>query len=117
MNKEQQELLDEAYDNYLSSYTETLTKFTPKKILNENPNYKPHSLTKEGFAFLIRANENFAKEWGLVIEERELGDDERIFIYEKELFSPLRIINQNIPVIPTKQITLTYNDKTITSYD
>lgn len=53
MSKETyKKIFDAAYDNYLSSYTETLTKFTPEKILKENPNYKPHLLPKEGLSLI-----------------------------------------------------------------
>jgi hypothetical protein len=61
--------------------------------------------------------EEFYERWGLKIEEKGLSDEESIFHYEKELYSPLRIIDPKIPVIPTKLITITYKDKTIESYE
>jgi len=64
-----------------------------------------------------KTDPEFSERWGLKIEERELSEGESIFHYEKELYSPLRIIDQKIPVIPTKLITITYNNKTIESYE
>jgi hypothetical protein len=64
-----------------------------------------------------KTDTEFSERWGLKIEERELSDEESIFHYEKELYSPLRIIDPKIPVMPNKLITITYNDKTIESYE
>ena len=69
------------------------------------------------FIYKCKTDPEFSEKWGLKIEERELSDEESIFHYEKELYSPLRIIDQKIPVIPTKLITITYKDKTIESYE
>jgi hypothetical protein len=63
----------------------------------------------------------YQTEWGwgvfITVEERELSDEESVFHYEKELYSPLRIIDQKIPVVPTKLITITYNNETVESYE
>jgi hypothetical protein len=99
MNKEQQELLDEAYIKYLTE------------------SWKPQPLDVNEFENVIKQSKEFSEKWGLKIEERELSDEESIFHYEKELYSPLRIINPKIPVMPTKLITITYNDKTIENYE
>jgi len=120
MSKEQQELLDEAYKNY--------KRLTHK--INEKNHYGEYSkwgdaplisgvqhLTKDSFIQMIKINSEFSEKWRLQIEERELSDEESIFHYEKELYSPLRIIDPKIPVMPTKLITITYNDKTIESYE
>ncbi len=72
----------------------------------------------------------YQTEWGwgvfVTVEERELSLEERYKIalpIWKEKYGPLA--NMMVPTnvdntpykIPTKQITLTYNDKTITSYE
>ena len=111
MNKEQQELLDEAYERYWNSIeTSEYDGFGPTS-------FKLPTLMKEEFINKCKTNPEFSEKWGLKIEERELSDEESIFHYEKELYSPLRIIDPKIPVIPTKLITITYNDKTIESYE
>jgi len=107
MNKEQQELIDEVYEKYsiiAGMSTQVIT------------------LTKEEFIHYIRTDVIFSKQWGLKIEERELGLEERTD-YKKKRDGIARTIapyshqildNSNIP---TKLITITYNDKTIESYE
>ena len=129
MNKEQQELLDEAYQNY---------KRTTHDKNELNGNWGEYSrwgdnpliagvqhLTKGSFIQMIKVNPEFSKNWGLKIEERELSKEERynwyINTHNKNLtrssnqFDMDYILNTNN--IPTKLITITYNDKTIESYE
>jgi len=123
MNKEQQELSDLAYENYSKALIESITFSERKKHFKSNglefnsgyPNYIHY--TQEEFIDKCKTDTEFSERWGLKIEERELSDEESIFHYEKELYSPLRIIDPKIPVMPTKLITITYNDKTIESYE
>ena len=103
MNKEQ--IIDEAYDNY------------GQKIISEDlwmlvaigwPS------TQEEFIDKCKTNSEFSEEWGLKIEERELS------MSEKELWYKNNNINPNepwYPNFPTKLITITYNNKTIESYE
>jgi hypothetical protein len=121
-------IFHEAYENYASSYTQTLDNFTSKRLLEDNPNWKPHLLPKEGFIAKVRADEEFAKKWGLKIEERELSLEERKQIVKNKYFQEFywKIVDDDNDVvtifemdkrnIPTKLITITYNDKTIESY-
>ena len=123
MNKEQQELSDLAYENYSKALIESITFSEREKHFKSNglefnsgyPNYIHY--TQEEFINKCKTDTEFNERWGLKIEERELSDEESIFHYEKELYSPLRIIDSKIPVMPTKLITITYNDKTIESYE
>jgi len=82
--------------------------------------------SKELFLFEIKNNPDFSEKWGLKIEERELGLEERYKIalpIWKEKYGILA--NMMVPTnvdntpykIPTKLITITYNDKTIESYE
>jgi hypothetical protein len=77
--------------------------------------YRQYALKE--FINKCKTDSDFSETWGLKIEERELSDEESVFHYEKELYSPLRIIDQKIPVVPTKLITITYNKKTIETYE
>ena len=103
MNKEQQELLDEVYNKWIK--------------YSWNSRIYPSQNDKDIFINKCKTDTEFSERWGLKIEERELSDEESIFHYEKELYSPLRIIDPKIPVMPNKLITITYNDKTIESYE
>ena len=131
MNKEQQELLDEVYENYR------------QKIISEDlwmlvavgwPS------TQEEFINKCKTDSEFSEKWGLKIEERELSHEEKRNIYnsdpmsyggtasqlppnsEKTKFDPHHAEkdwddNCSSKKVPTKLITITYNDKTIESYE
>jgi hypothetical protein len=108
MNKEQ--IIDKVYKRYV---------MLPKElsdVISDNEKFNGRNYTQEEFINKIKTNPEFSEKWELKIE-RELSDEESIFHYEKELYSPLRIIDPKIPVMPTKLITITYNDKTIESYE
>jgi len=119
MNKEQEELLDEVYENYR------------QKIISEDlwmlvaigwPS------TQEEFINKCKTDTEFSERWGLKIEERELSLEERMDLINK---MHLRSYSgwQNWGVeemedrmnndwnIPTRLITITYKDKTIESYE
>ena len=131
MNKEQQELLDEVYENY--------KRFTHSKN-EKDGNYGEYSkwgdnplisgvqhLTKGTFIQMIKIDFEFSERWGLKIEERELSLEERYDLIEKDKHSQFVkwqslgtnrikevLDEQNIP---TKLITITYKDKVIESYE
>jgi len=117
MNKEQEELVDEAYDNFEKWYNE----HSGKK--DYTGYYVPY---KEEFIRLIKMDNQFSETWGLKIEERELSLDERYKIalpIWKEKYGLLAnmMVSTNVDNtpynIPTKLITIKYNDKTIKSYE
>ena len=127
MNKEQQELLDEAYENYY----------------NHMRDDRQWELDKEEFINNCKTDPEFSEKWGLKIEERELSLEERCSLAN---FAPFddrfpdgddfkwpdgddfkwdeHTINiaedwlkQHHPNLPTKLITVTYNNETIESYE
>jgi hypothetical protein len=109
MSKEQEELVDEVYNKYTTKYM----------------GYEDIP-SKELFLFEIKTNPEFSKMWGITIEERELSLEERMGLCkEKWDYSWNRTINlediewrmNNEWNIPSKLITVTYNDKTIESYE
>jgi hypothetical protein len=71
--------------------------------------------------------DKFSERWGLKIEERELSLEERYDLIEKDKHSQFvkwqslgtnrikEVLDEHN--VPTKQITITYNDKTIESYE
>ena len=92
MNNEQQELLDEAYKNYCT------------QLIKDSFLLLRNRLPLDVFINKCKTDPEFSERWGLKIGERELNDDElNIFNLLKQTF--------------TKLITITYNDKTIESYE
>ena len=127
MNKEQQELLDEAHENYWSNAKhnnlDCLVKQEEGSFLVEMRFYY-----KEEFINKCKTDSEFSERWGLKIEDRDLSRDERIDLYCKEYtggvknnyeppfdnFIDAKLTTRNIP---TKLITITYNNETIESYE
>jgi hypothetical protein len=121
MNEEQQELLDDAYKNFV------------KSVENNRPaGYVRKVITKSDFIKESNFNKDFREYWGLKIEERELSFEERceiqiarlegMYSSGKEVFiqhsvNDVKQITMDKNNIPTKQITITYNNKTIESYE
>jgi hypothetical protein len=143
MNNEQQQIIDEAYENYLD--------ITDRKWMNSDIGdlddmiYDGYLfidgddirvLKIEEFIYIIKEVAEFSERWGLKIEERELSLKEQAYAYnnllEKQNYNPkwqskikdidklsegeLMTILQSLPG-PTKLITITYNDKTIENYE
>jgi len=128
MNKEQQELLDEAYKNYEKEIIRQrqIQKEEVDRLRSQGKHLKValiKLLSQEEFINKCKTDTEFSEKWGLQIEERELNLSERIK-YKKErgdriartfaAYTHQMLDNANIP---TKQITITYNDKTIESYE
>ena len=116
MSKEKMEqIIDEVYENYY-------------EYMRDDRQWE---LDKEEFINKCKTDSEFSQKWGLKIEERELTDKERLntliqneqrLIYEKvQSFKNLKrktikscLDEKNIP---TRIITITYNNKTIESYE
>jgi hypothetical protein len=137
MSKEQQELLDEVYKKYQSQTmfrTDDLVSLEEldgmclgtgeiKKVYRQ---YAPKEFINK-----CKTDTEFSEKWGLKIEERELSHDERFRIAYKNLELRKKLEAQSKMLhypdghnkvmddanIPTKLITITYNDKTIESYE
>jgi len=125
MNKEQQELLGEAYRTYVDSHWISPSNSKGKLLSEQLYSVIPMEHSKESFINEIKTNSKFSKKWGLKIEERELSLEERYDWFTKTYNKNLtRSTNQydmedilNTNNIPTKLITITYNDTTIESYE
>jgi hypothetical protein len=121
MSKEQQELLDEAYENYMKWAEEH----------SKTHLYEPY--TQEQFINKCKTDTEFSEKWGLKIEERELSDKERVDIFNSKMIkegirTQIATVDANEEYwkkslektehnIPTKLIILSYNNKTIESYE
>jgi hypothetical protein len=119
MSKEQQEILDEVYENYCKSYPNV-----EKTFQYEGSTIDVRKMTKEEFINKCKTDSEFSERWGLKIEERELSEKERIILagydYENGGGIGWNMIRESVDMdnsIPTKLITITYNDKTIESYE
>ena len=129
-NEKMNQMIDEAYENYLKGgdikWLKQEEVDTPIGKMNI-----PTPYTKEEFINKCKTDTEFSERWGLKIEERELSWKERVEIARKTLskeeffeygnLSPFTTpiitywLNQNN--IPTKLITVTYNNETIEVYE
>ena len=120
MNKERyNQIIDEAYENYCKSFD------TQSEI--ESHSFDTDPMTKIMFVEKIKNLDWFSEKWGIKIEERELNVEERKDIWNKDNFgqdmSWHNMVESDITIllnednIPTKLITLTYNNETIESYE
>jgi hypothetical protein len=122
MNKEQQELLDEAYRKYADSHWTPPSNPKGKLLSDQLFSLVPMEHSKESFINKCKTDNDFSERWGLQIEERELSESERVQIYYKK-HNKGRVGNKitkfilNNDNIPTKLITITYNNEKIESYE
>jgi len=123
LDKQYIDLIGEFYKNFISQREGKLSR--------------PPS--QEEFINKIKTDDEFAKKWGIEIGERELNLDERAKLHSNpEMFYDINatlfsiqdsIEDSNYPDkiwlheqftkgnIPTKLITITYNSKTIETYE
>jgi len=138
MNKEQEgiiELVGQEYTKWF--YDNAVPSVSGKPILNGE-----WILTRGEFINKCKNDSEFYEKWGLKIEEKELSLEERLLLADKickEIRQDLYTYSFNNPIytggidqrpddverhhllndlnIPTKLITITYNDKRIESYE
>ena len=109
----QTDLIGESYENYL-----TMTE----------PTFMGKNISLPEYIHWIKTDDKFSRKWGLKIEERELRHKERIKMAWPIFFPDSK--DENVPDwwnvkgltmdeknIPTKLITITYNNETIESYE
>jgi hypothetical protein len=113
-------IVDEVYNHYLETHQDE------PFILQEEMD-----LSKEDFIKKVTNNYGFGQLFGISLNERELSLDERFRIayknldLRKELESQSKMLHypdghnkaMDEANIPTKLITIKYNDKTIESYE
>jgi hypothetical protein len=88
----------------------------------EQSKYLRHGGTIQEFINKCKTDTEFSEKWGLTIEERELSDEERIKLFKEKTNRSLTYtlnVRERLDEngIPTKLITIKYNDKTIESYE
>jgi hypothetical protein len=119
--------IDEAYKNYTNKLIFNEEDCHVDDLINKpNRTFVPY--TQEEFINKCKTDKEFSEKWGLKIEERELDLKQRYHIwftnnYEtgmERYFDPNNIPKFDDPYYdptPTKLIKVTYNDKTIESYE
>ena len=126
MNKERyNQIINEAYENYSKEYEKdnSIGMCLLVKRLDGKKTYRKPN--KEMFVDLCY-DKTFSEKWGLKIEERELSYEERCDIFQsterfkvenREHIKELNIKIMNDANIPTKLITLEYNNEKIEIYE
>ena len=106
MNKEKyNQIIDEAYEKWIYE--------------SWNGRIYPNTNEKESFINKCKTNPEFSETWGLKIEERELslGERRKLANYDSVFVSPMTVESWDRNNIPTKLITITYNNETIEVYE
>ena len=120
MNKEQQQIIDEAYENYENAYYKGQA-FGYKK-LNDNEFSPDLKILKEEFINKCKTDNEFSENWGLKIEERELTtvrERKKYDRYFDDLIGEYPDHHETLDKrgVPRKIIKLTYKGETIESYE
>jgi hypothetical protein len=124
MNKKMNDILDEAHRVYERTVKDSIDRATEEGILKDDHTEGYSVLSRESFINRIKTDTEFSEKWGLKIEERELSEEEGneirdIQYFKNNLHQALKGSDTKIDWenIPTKQITITYNNETIESYE
>jgi hypothetical protein len=111
MNNEQQQIIDKAYENYTNSLFYDFSGDVKGYRLHEH-------LSQEEFINKCKTDTEFSEKWGLKIEEQELSWEEReTYGYEINIDGILTEEWADKLRLPTKLITITYNNERIESYE
>lgn len=136
-NEKYNQMIDEACESYTSYPLATIhdhhtnilyqNRYKGWCMLNGRSMASPHPtrhLSQEEFINKCKTDSEFSERWGLKIEERELSLLERyelmkkldnwVSVHYKEPKTMEYMDSQNIP---TKLITITYNNETIEVYE
>ncbi len=112
---------DGAYENYLKGghikWLNQMEVNTPAGKMNI-----PIPYTQEEFINKCKTDSEFSQRWGLKIEERDLTtvrERQKYDIHFDNLFGEYPDHHETLDKrgVPRKLITITYNDKTIESYE
>jgi hypothetical protein len=110
-NEKYNQIIDEAYENYCMSYKDGHEFYEDEFV--------KRSFYREEFINKCKTNSEFSEKWGLKIEERELNMGERFELFKNQNNGshPEDIEMMDDYNIPTKLITITYNNETIEVYE
>jgi hypothetical protein len=128
MSKEQQQIIDEAYENHSKEYEKDNSIGISRAFALIDGTRFYRKIDKETFIALCTCDETFSEQWGLKIEERELSLLERThwtIVNKPEQLGEYNylggdgkgIVITDFTGIPTKLIIVTYNNTKIESYE
>jgi hypothetical protein len=138
-NERYNQIIDEAWKKYLdetrfNSNPEWLEPVPVMDMKTEEKAWGARQYHRNDFINKCKTDKEFSERWGLKIEERELSLGERGELFRKEYpnksvddFAPggmeVQSLNHQLNTrynnanIPTKLITITYNNETIEDYE
>jgi hypothetical protein len=121
-NERYNQIIDEVYEKYLVNFT---PQECPPHLDVQPEYYRP--MTKEQFVKIIKlkGSSRFTKDWGLLIEERELEAVERMEYYgkhymkenETKSYDELLKVDYDGLNIPKREVYIKYNNETIEVYE
>jgi hypothetical protein len=134
MSKERyNQIIDEAYENYSKEYEKDNSIGMALLIQTVDGKSVYRKPDREMFIGLCTHDASFSERWGLKIEERELSLEERVDYFNSKMIKEgirtqigtvdvdesywrkaLEETNHNIP---TREITVTYNNETAGIYE
>ena len=113
-NEKYNQIIDDCYANYVrnfSKYVDSLPQNGEVEFI----------INRDKFINKIKTDKEFSEKWGLSIEERELSVKERIEMIQPfgmdALIPDVREKWMKENNIPTKLITITYNNETVEVYE
>ena len=123
-NEKYQQIIDEVWKKYGDSHWTPPSNPNGKLLSEQLWSLKPMMHNKESFINKCKTDPEFSEKWGLKIEERELSEKERIVLsgydYENRGGIGWNMLKETVDMdnsIPTKLITITYNNETIEIYE
>ena len=124
-NESLKQLINQAYENYSEEYEKDNSVGLSLLVHRVDGSRSYRKPDIEMFEAMCTHDKNFSEKWGLKIEERGLSLEERFKLQmEKVPYSgPLNFEEQYIKDvcdknnIPTRAITVTYNNETIEVYE
>ena len=120
-NEKYNQIIDEAYENYENKIKLQNNWEVTLRVMDINTIGQQELLSQEEFINKCKTDSEFSEKWGLKIEERELSLRERLKLVgyrdsviiesviksKGEYFHKNKLDEKNIP---TKLITITYNN-------
>jgi hypothetical protein len=132
-NERYNQIVDDAYENYSKEYEKDNSIGMALLIQTVDGKSVYRKPDREMFIGLCTHDASFSERWGLKIEERELSLEERVDYFNSKMIKEgirtqigtvdvdesywrkaLEETNHNIP---TREITVTYNNETVEIYE
>lgn len=120
--------IDNAYKNWFENGRSEFEKFADPMFYADDAlgKEKFHKISKDWFVEKIKTDDEFAKKWDIQVNTRKLSNKERQLLVSQipnitppsDLTEKEWIVTDNIPYkIPTKVISITYNNEITEIYE